>query len=87
MEKETNKAIYLEPKQFAELVVSSHQIVSEDYEEIAKKKLMLYITALTLAEKFNSLETAVLAKAQTEGDFKNALDRIFTLGAFGMTKD
>lgn len=82
-----NKAIYLEPEKFAELVVSSHQIHSEDYEEIAKKKLTLYLTALTLAERFNTLESAVLAKAETQAEFKNALDRLLTLGAFGMTKE
>ncbi|GAF41932.1 hypothetical protein FC83_GL002203 [Agrilactobacillus composti DSM 18527 = JCM 14202] len=53
----SKKPIHLDPKKFANLVVSSHD-VSDDLspEKIVKRKLTLYLTALMIAERFNQLE-------------------------------
>ena len=55
MEKKNSK-MKLDAKKFAYSVISSHNIESDVVEDIAKKKLTLYLTAYWLAEKFNNLE-------------------------------
>ncbi|MFD1672071.1 hypothetical protein ACFQ5M_08185 [Agrilactobacillus yilanensis] len=54
---QNNQPITLNPKEFAEMIVSSHQVSDTlDPEAIVKRKLTIYLTALMIAEKFNSLE-------------------------------
>ncbi|MEH7415863.1 hypothetical protein V7266_11335 [Neobacillus drentensis] len=55
MEKKNSK-MKIDAKKFAYTVISSQNIESNLEEEIAKKKLTLYLTAYWLAEKFNNLE-------------------------------
>jgi len=51
-----NSKMKIDAKKFAYSVISSQNIESDLVEEIAKKKLTLYLTAYWLAEKFNNLE-------------------------------
>jgi hypothetical protein len=55
MEKKNSK-MKIDAKKFAYTVISSQNIESDVVEEIAKKKLTLYLTAFWLAERFNNLE-------------------------------
>lgn len=51
-----DKKVKINPEKFAYKVISSQNVESNLPEEIAKKKLSLYLTAYWLAEKFNHLE-------------------------------
>lgn len=56
---ENNEYIKLDPKEFAKMVVTTHEVSdSLDPEAIVKRKLTLYLTAMIVAEKFNHLEQA-----------------------------
>ena len=55
MEKKNSK-MKIDSKKFAYSVIESQSIDSDVVEDIAKKKLTLYLTAYWLAEKFNTLE-------------------------------
>ncbi|GBG95883.1 hypothetical protein LFYK43_23420 [Ligilactobacillus salitolerans] len=49
--------ILLDPEKFAEMIVASHTVSDDlDAEVIVKRKLTIYLNAILIAERFNSLE-------------------------------
>ncbi len=64
----------LNPKQFANLVVESHQVPDDkDPETIVKRKLTLYLTAYYLAERFNELQQTTLSYAPSRKNYQELL--------------
>ena len=67
----------LNPKQFANLVVESHQVPDDkDPETIVKRKLTLYLTAYYLAERFNELQQTTLSHAPSRKNYKELLKKL-----------
>ncbi|WP_265457029.1 hypothetical protein [Enterococcus sp. HY326] len=69
------REIKLNPKEFANLVVSSHQSNEENLEKIAKEKLTLYLVSYTLVEEFNKLEKENLYGISNE-EFQSRLSNL-----------
>lgn len=67
----------LNPKQFANLVVGSHQVPDDkDPETIVKQKLTLYLTAYYLAERFNELQEETLSHSPSRENFNQLLKKL-----------
>ncbi|MBU5266735.1 hypothetical protein [Virgibacillus proomii] len=76
------KEIKLDPKEFANLVISNYQSSSKEFEVIAKEHLTLYLTAYMLIERFNELEKENLYGVSME-EFNRRLDKLkFSPGSF-----
>ena len=67
----------LNPKQFANLVVGSHQVPDDkNPEKIVKRKLTLYLTAYYLAERFNELQEETLSHSPSRENFNQLLKKL-----------
>lgn len=74
------KNIYIDPDEFAKLVVSSESLYTGDLEDTAKQNLTLYLVSKLLAERFNDVESKSfnidVAKDQ---DFEMTIGRLQTM--------
>lgn len=74
------KNIYINPDEFAKLVVSSESLYTGDLEDTAKQNLTLYLVSKLLAERFNDVESKSfnidVAKDQ---DFEMTIGRLQTM--------
>ncbi len=52
------KKISLDPETFAYAVLNTRKTAETDMEKVTKEALTLYLTAFSLAERFNQLESA-----------------------------
>ncbi|MCI1986163.1 MAG: hypothetical protein LKJ69_09610 [Lactobacillus sp.] len=67
----------LNPRDFAQLVIGSHQVSDElDPEAIVKRKLTLYLTAYYLAERFNSLQAQDLGAEDKQKQYQELLQQL-----------
>jgi len=67
----------LDPRKFAEMVISSHQVSDDlDPEAIVKRKLTLYLSAYYLADRFNKLENAHFEGALDSKHYQQLLNEL-----------
>lgn len=67
----------LNPRDFAQLVISSHQVSDDlDPEAIVKRKLTLYLTAYYLAERFNQLQGQDLGAGNEQAQYRQLLQQL-----------
>lgn len=76
----TQNHIYIDPDEFAKLVVSSESLNTGDLEDTAKQNLTLYLISKLLAERFNAVEgKAFDATAIKDQDFEMTIGRLQTM--------
>lgn len=76
----TEKNIYIDPDEFAKLVVSSESLYTGDLEDTAKQNLTLYLVSKLLAERFNDVESnAFNIDVAKDQDFEMTIGRLQTM--------